>query len=344
LGESLKVARKNVFGLPDETSEPVQEAAEPPLAKARPLLGIERPLRYGTPVGAISQSLGGINEKVKRAEEIEQKLAEGLTVVEIDPDLIDSSFITDRMASLPGDHLELVEAIREHGQQVPILVRPKPDEPGRYQVAYGHRRLRALKDLGRKVRAVVRSLSDEQLVVAQGQENSARTDLTFIERARFAARLEERGFTREVIMAALTVDKAALSRMISIASRVPADIIDAIGPAAAYGRQRWQELTDLLASRANQEHVRKLLKRADFIPLNTDQRFDAIYSGLKSKVSRVRSEPWTARDGTRLARITDADKKFTLVIDKRIAPEFGEFVQARLQQLYDEFNGRPKGD
>jgi ParB family chromosome partitioning protein len=65
---------------------------------------------------------------------------------------------------------------------------------------------------------------------------------------------------------------------------------------------------------------------------------------LKSKVSRVRSEPWTARDGTRLARITDADKKFTLVIDKRIAPEFGEFVQARLQQLYDEFNGRPKGD
>jgi len=41
---------------------------------------------------------------------------------------------------------------------------------------------------------VVRSLTDEQLVIAQGQENSGRTDLTFIERARFAARLEDRKF------------------------------------------------------------------------------------------------------------------------------------------------------
>ena len=38
------------------------------------------------------------------------------------------------------------------------------------------------------------SLTDEQLVVAQGQENSARTDLSFIEKALFAARLEEYGY------------------------------------------------------------------------------------------------------------------------------------------------------
>lgn len=338
------MARKNVFGVNRDISGSEEADVPSPLAKTRPLLGLERPTKLGSPLGAISQSLGTINERVKRAEEIEQKLAEGLAVVEIDPNLIDSSFIADRMDSSREDHLQLLEAIRDQGQQVPILVRPNPDQPSRYQVAYGHRRLRALKELGRKVRAVVRNLSDEQLVVAQGQENSARTDLTFIERARFAARLEERGFAREIIMAALTVDKAALSRMISIASRVPPDIIEAIGPAPAYGRQRWHELTDFLANRPNQEHVRKLVNEAKFAALGTDQRFEALYSSLKAKASRARSEPWTAKDGTRLVRITDTDKKLTLVFDKRIAPNFGEFVQDRLQQLYEEFKGRSEGD
>ncbi|MGO4611618.1 ParB/RepB/Spo0J family partition protein, partial [Variovorax sp. 2RAF20] len=73
---------------------------------------------------------------------------------------------------------ELVEQIREHGQQVPILVRPHPQAKGRYQVAYGHRRLAAAKKLGLSVRAVVRDLTDDQLVVSQGQENSARTNLS----------------------------------------------------------------------------------------------------------------------------------------------------------------------
>ena len=102
-----------------------------------------------------------------------------------------------------------MELIREHGQQVPILVRPKPNE--RRPISRSPTvivDLRAARDLGRNVRAVVRDLSDEQLVVAQGQENSARTDLTYIERARFAARLEDRKFSREIIMAALNVDKA----------------------------------------------------------------------------------------------------------------------------------------
>ena len=47
-------------------------------------------------------------------------------------------------------------------------------------------------------------------------------------------------------MAALSVDKANLSRMISISSRIPPDVIETIGAAPGYGRQRWQELTDLL--------------------------------------------------------------------------------------------------
>ncbi|MGO8658348.1 ParB/RepB/Spo0J family partition protein, partial [Rhizobium ruizarguesonis] len=82
------------------------------------------------------------------------------------------------------------------------LVRPHPETKGRYQVAYGHRRLAAAREIGIRVRAVVRDLTDGQLVVSQGQENSARTNLSYIERALFASRLEERSFGRDVIMAA----------------------------------------------------------------------------------------------------------------------------------------------
>ncbi|MFC7555837.1 ParB/RepB/Spo0J family partition protein [Pseudoroseomonas wenyumeiae] len=60
-------------------------------------------------------------------------------------------------------------------------MRPHPTEPGRFQVAFGHRRLRAARDLAKPVRAVVRPLSDRELVLAQGQENSARANLSFIE-------------------------------------------------------------------------------------------------------------------------------------------------------------------
>ena len=43
--------------------------------------------------------------------------------------------------------------------------------------------------LSRKVRAVVKEMKDREHVIAQGQENSARANLSFIEKALFAARI-----------------------------------------------------------------------------------------------------------------------------------------------------------
>ncbi len=102
-------------------------------------------------------------------------------------------------------------------------------------------------------------------MVAQGKENSEREDLTFIERAALPPRLEDRKFSREIIMASLSVDKTELSRLISIA-RVPATVVDAIGPAPKPGRGRWQELAELLASATTKRPVRSIAcKRSDFV-------------------------------------------------------------------------------
>jgi ParB family chromosome partitioning protein len=288
-------------------------------------------------VGAISQSLGGIAERVKRAEDIERKLIEGQVIVELDPALVDNSFVQDRMDATAAQDAAFRDIIRQHGQNVPILVRPKSSDPDRFEVAYGHRRLRAARELGIKVRAVVRSLTDEELVVAQGQENSGRTDLTFIERARFAARLEDRNFSRDVIMSALNVDKAALSRLIAVATRIPPVVIEAIGPAPAYGRVRWQELMETLEEEGARARALEVAAGPTFAELETDARFESLMRSLRAQSARGRGETWISSDGTHAARASRAGKKLTLVFDDRVAPRFGDFIRQRLGSLYAEY-------
>ncbi|MBZ6078662.1 plasmid partitioning protein RepB [Microvirga puerhi] len=333
------MARKNIFeNIATSMAQSADEVALP-LEATRPLMNRERkPPRISSPLGAITESLGAINEKAQRAEEIEKKLAEGQAIVELDPADIDRSFVRDRMAHAPEDHQRLVESIKVSGQQVPILVRPHPERPGRYQVAYGHRRLLAVTEARIKVRAVVRELTDEQLVIAQGQENNERTNLTFIEKARFAARLEEARFGRETIMQALCVDKAALSKMISVATRISADIIDAIGHAPSVGQRRWQEVCDLL-TKDKGEKVRKFLVSSGAASLTSDERFEAVFKLLTSKdgAGRQPVDYWVSSAGIRVAKYTQADKKFSLIIDEKAAPQFGQFLLSKMQSLYEEF-------
>ncbi|GAH31630.1 unnamed protein product, partial [marine sediment metagenome] len=108
------MARKISFDLPTTADQTPQEAAAiSPANRVRPLLGLDRPIKQSSALGAISQSLGGISEKVKRAEEIEQKLIEGQVIVELDPALIDNSFIPDRMEATEEQNAAFRELIRD---------------------------------------------------------------------------------------------------------------------------------------------------------------------------------------------------------------------------------------
>jgi ParB family chromosome partitioning protein len=253
---------------------------------------------------------------------------------------VDGSFVPDRLAVDSDDASSLAAQIQEHGQQVPILVRPHPELEGRYQVAYGHRRLAAATKIGVKVKAVVRNLTDEQLVVSQGQENNSRTDLSFIERSFFAARLEDHGFSRDTIMASLGVDKAALSRMIALIRRLPSEVIETIGPSPAFGRQRWAELADLLEEKGKRAKALKLINEPGFSAQKSDLKFQAVYDLLRISRQKPRVEPWKATDGARPVRIVETEEKVSIIFDKIAEPEFGPFVRKRLQELYDEFKTR----
>lgn len=330
------MARKNVFGIVEQDGAAPADP-ERPLLNSRPLAGFEKPTKRSSPVGAFSQSLGDINEKANRVEELEQKLAKGQAVVELDPLLVDSSFVADRLGVSDEDQDALVSQIREHGQQVPILVRPHPETAGRFQVAYGHRRLAALKKIGGTVRAVVRELTDEQLVVSQGQENNARTDLTFIERSFFASRLEARKFSRDVIMSSIGVDKAALSRMIALVERLPDELIEAIGPAPGFGRTRWAEVADLLEEKGRTAKALRAIQEPSFSDMSSDERFQVVYDQLRHVKYKPRTAIWKTENGAKVVRISETESKLNLVFDKTVVPEFGSYVEAMLAALYDEF-------
>lgn len=327
------MARKNLL----EISAPNTGRTDAAAAKDnRPIAGFLPQARAGGPVGGITRTLGNITEKMERASDLERQLAEGQTIVDVDPDLIDASFVTDRLEIDPVELGHLVEQIREHGQQVPILVRPHPESKGRYQVAYGHRRLAATRQLGIKVRAVVRQLTDDQLVVSQGQENSARTNLSYVERALFALRLEQRDFGRDIIMAALGVDKAALSKMLIVTRQVPMSLISAIGPAPDIGRRRWLELGERLEGVAIEPIVAEL-SADNSRKLSSDERFQqAMALAINKPTSAKAAKPPSTISGVPVT-FKRTPARATFVFDSKAAPGFDQFVQERLQSLFSEF-------
>jgi ParB family chromosome partitioning protein len=305
--------------------------------------------------GAVTRTIDDLAAKAEAARDIEARLTAGEAVIELDPNKVDASFAADRLSQDDEEFRNLVEAIKTRGQDSPILVRPNPQAQGRYQVAFGHRRLRAAKVLGRQVRAVVKALTDRDLVLAQGQENSARANLSFIERALFARRLEDGGYDRETIMSALSVDKTVVSKMVSVASRIPVKIIEAIGSAPATGRDRWVELSAAFQNEAKVGKLDALIASRAFAEAPSDQRFNQVLAQFfevpsapkKSRGAKDDGAParfWSANNGTRVARLTSSDKSFVFAIDKRVAPEFGDYLLARMERLYEDYENQRKGD
>ena len=300
------------------------------------------PVRQGGVSGslkAMGLTLKSLSDEADEARALKAQLATGAQVVDLDPHLVDPSFVRDRLAEPEGEAFELFKAsLAADGQQVPILVRPAPNNEGRYQAAYGHRRLAALRALRQPVKAVVRDLTDEQLIVAQGKENSDRRDLSFIERALFAARLEDRGFSRAAITAALSLQKGNLSTMISVARSIPEPLIVAIGPAPKVGRPRWEQLATLIVNDGRK--WRLAIADPDFVTAESDSRFERILKSLVQRAEVRTTDVVRDQDGTPLAMVNHGKGRVRLTIESRHVPEFGDWLIVQLPEIYASFRRR----
>lgn len=308
---------------------------------AAPSAGDERARVSSVPgsLKAMGLSLKSLSDDADEAHSLRAQMASGSQIIELDPTLIDSSFVQDRLDQFAGEEFETFkDSLARDGQQVPILVRPHPAQARRYQAAYGHRRVAALRALRQPVKAIVRDLTDEQLIVAQGKENTDRKDLSFIERALFAARLEERGFSRTALIAALSVQKGNLSTMISVVRGIPEEMIVAIGAAPKIGRPRWEQLAALIKNDA--VGWRRMIADPAFAAASSDQRFEKIFRAASLPAPQEMPDMIKTADGRTIASIARAKNEMRLIINVREQVGFGDYLAQQLPDIYAAFQRR----
>ncbi|WP_457299931.1 plasmid partitioning protein RepB [Phyllobacterium sp. P5_D12] len=344
---------KALFETVETNSAPEQQPAE--LAPTRQSASVE-PLKPRAASGAIKAmglSLGGISKEIEDARRLKESFEGSERVVELDPALVESSFIEDRLSHDSGSDdsfEELVESIRQNGQQVPILVRPHPEKQGHYQTAYGHRRLRAARRVGKPVQAIVRNLTDVQLVLAQGKENTERRDLSFIERAFFARNLVERGFERGLVQDALSLDKAEMTRFLQVAAAVPALVVRAIGPAPKIGRPRWVRFAELLKSGDAQAAALNEIALEPFSAADSNARFNRVYERLLKNVEPVAPAPRNtpsvvgnkSSSPSAIAQLNSDRGRQVLTFADHIPQDFAVFVTGELETLLARYNSRSR--
>ncbi len=113
---------------------------------------------------------------------------------------------------------ELSDSIRATGVVQPVLLRPAPATPERYQLVAGERRWRAAKLAGLEaVPALVRELSDRQTIELALTENLLREDLNPLDVARSYDSLQKQfGLNHEEIAARLGVTRSVVSNTLRL--------------------------------------------------------------------------------------------------------------------------------
>jgi ParB-like partition proteins len=119
---------------------------------------------------------------------------------------------------------ELAESISKFGILHPIIVREKD---GKYEIVAGERRWRAAKMAGlTRIPAVVKEVSDEEMMIISLVENLQREDLNPVERARAIKILkEEMGLTDEEISKYLGKSRSAVTNTLRILN-LPLEVLD----------------------------------------------------------------------------------------------------------------------
>ena len=342
------MARKDLLkGLIDQDGDDGTKSppSTPPLSD-KTSVNMAKPRYSSGAIGVVSQSIADLKAK---------------SVVDIDPNKITAGGLVDRLEYDDASFDALKQSLEDYGQQVPILVRPHPEQNGQYEIVYGRRRVIALRELGVPAKALIKDLTNKELVLAQGQENSARKDLTYIEKATFAGAMVAEGYARKIICDALSIDKSAISKMLHVMGRIPATIIQAIGPANNVGRDRWMALAEHMTNVEGppEEYAERILNMS--VVKQDIDRFEIALDILglqctgsdqtqKSKpklapTKRTTTQQITSVGGReKIATVYRRDTTVTLTLPKTDTGGFEDWLIANLRGLHAQWENDLVGE
>lgn len=274
---------------------------------------------------------------------------------ELDPSLIGDWGPKDRLDGFTavnseddGDGFEtLKSSIKDGGQQVPILVR-RAETEGRFEIIYGRRRLRACRELGLKVRANVQDLDDATALLAKGLENAARRNLSFYEKARFAAVIRAAGHDTKTIRQVLSLSASGLSHLTKVTDNIPDDVGDQIGAAPKSGRPKWTALAEaFISKKVNASSSFAILSKLS-TELSSDDRLEQLMREITRRGARL-SE---GREATPVPGVTIKSGRGSIAMSIKRAGEnaaFADWLDRELENIikksYQEFTAvNPEDD
>jgi ParB family chromosome partitioning protein len=173
---------------------------------------------------AVEGELGKLREQLKQHEG-------SVPTRKLDPQLVIPSRWANRHPAAFGtpEFARLKQDIEQAGGNIqPISVRPSPDQPGRFEIVFGHRRHRACGELGLPVLATIETsaVSDHELFSAMDRENRERADLSPYEQgAMYRRALDEKLYPSNRRLAeALGVSHTWVANVLLVAD-LPAPVV-----------------------------------------------------------------------------------------------------------------------
>lgn len=144
--------------------------------------------------------------------------AEDTALREIAISQIASNPFQPRKNFKPQDLKELQESLRASGLLQPITVRPSPKTPNRFELIAGERRLRAAANLGwEKIPAVVKDLTDQEILTLALIENLQRSDLNPVEEAEgYNQLISQFGHSQQSVATMVGKDRSTVANVLRL--------------------------------------------------------------------------------------------------------------------------------
>ncbi|MGE0223234.1 MAG: ParB/RepB/Spo0J family partition protein [Acetobacteraceae bacterium] len=153
------------------------------------------------------------------------KTEPGTTISTIPIDMLEPNPFQPRGMIEQSQLEELAESIRAQGLLQPIVVRPNPKDPERYEIVAGERRWRAAGLAGlHDIPAVIRNLTDSEAAIVALVENLQRENLNALDEAEGYHRLvTEFSLTQEAVGYAVSKSRAHVTntlRLLNLPSKL----------------------------------------------------------------------------------------------------------------------------
>ena len=113
---------------------------------------------------------------------------------------------------------ELEESLKASGLLQPITVRPAPGRSNHFELIAGERRLRAATNIGwKQIAAVVKDLTDQEILTLALVENLQRADLNPVEEAEgYDQLIRDFGYTQQTVATMVGKDRSTIANVLRV--------------------------------------------------------------------------------------------------------------------------------